>query len=121
MKIASSFVLIICATCVGFAQTQQKDRPVLVVKEFHVDFVDSLMTKKVDQKKLQQGWVKLKTGMTEPQVRNLLGKPLGIFKSEKRESNTWDYGTKKVVFDAAKKTFRFKYEEQALPGNILAQ
>jgi hypothetical protein len=102
-------VFIILLIIVFFAPNQsfgQKTRHIIVEKQVP-DSLSSHFTKTVDSVKLQQGWIKLKKGLSFEEVESLLGKPTGCYGQVYDNSTTWYYGERSVVFDNIKNTVRY--------------
>ena len=86
----------------------QEQKPVLIEKDIQLpDSIEPHLVKKVDRVKFQQGWGKLKKGMSFKEVESLLGSPTAIESQVFDNSTTWHYGKRTVVFDNLKHTLRY--------------
>ncbi|MEI7907719.1 MAG: hypothetical protein WCI84_10240 [Bacteroidota bacterium] len=103
-------LIILLAVTFSFAQPQQKEyyttKVVPVPDSLRIQF-DTLIVTKIDENKMNHGWIKLCKGMSVSQVITLVGKPTGIEYSSLDASVTWHYGKRTVVFDNIKETLRY--------------
>jgi hypothetical protein len=103
-------LIILFAVIFSFVQPQQKEyyttKVVPIPDSSKIQF-DTLIVTKVDENKMNRGWLKLCKGMSVSQVITLIGKPTGIEYSSLDESVTWHYGKRTIVFDNIKETLRY--------------